>query len=188
MLTAMKGYNVDGEGFLSPPSLGRHIGEKLDGPVVTARCFYLYNNGRHMNNAYPSAFDFLKADDTIPVENCSCGIYGLKLDEDGNTRIRNLVRLLSYIQKAHEYTVRQSAIAVVGMYGKVIEGETGYRAERAIIKRLTLLTNGRQFSRHFIERMGGRYHVNVSQVVVKNQNEGYMGNTLNKIMEEIMRK
>lgn len=190
MLMALKAYLVDGEGLLSPPSMGRHTKQKIEGPVVTADCFHINRIGRHagiFNHKNPEDF-LMSPENPPPVEGCSCGIYGLKLDTDEDSgNIDNLFKLMGYISNSFDDKVKQSAVAKVGMYGKIIEGEMGYRAEKIIIKRLILLTNGRQFSKHFISQMEDRYHVTVSQIVGGRKHPWYFVPSIQGILEDIMR-
>jgi len=64
-------------------------------------------------------------DDISPSDNCSCGIYTYKIDENA----RNILCELLAIKTI-------DTIGIVYQWGKVIEHEKGYRSQYAKIKKL----------------------------------------------------
>lgn len=72
------------------------------------------------------------AEHVAPVDDCTCGIYAL----------RTLSAAAAYFRQGQAPTlivgeappvIWQPVLAEVTLYGKVIEGETGYRAQHAVI-------------------------------------------------------
>lgn len=113
---------------------------------------------------------------TAPDPDCQCGLYALKPDVLASEH-EIIAAPINGMMTSHQFRAllesrpRQSAIARVGLYGRVIEYELGYRAQHLVIQHLTLLTRGRQFTREFCASLSGVYQCDVSQAIVKHGGE-----------------
>ena len=147
MIFAFKWYNLDvAEAILRPPMMTRHV---LTGPVIHAEC-----------DGYNTCSEMLHDLNVIPAVECACGIYALKRDVMQSHEAMEYSRYVPGQQLSWKLV---NVLAMIGLYGRVIEYEVGYRAQHAIIKRLCLLVNGRQYSQWFVSKLEGRYHAPVTQ-------------------------
>ena|SRR3989344_6230104 len=89
---------------------------------------------------------------TAPKETCTCGIYSKKTDADLRAYMKESHFIYEPALLMESYVSLCLAIGKVSLWGEIVEGETGYRAQYAYPYDITLIADDNRVAQSLREQ------------------------------------